>query len=54
MGGWSPGFVVVTVSEDSGFQMTSNIGKSFVQLLTSRAVLITLGPTGEGGEIGCI
>lgn len=33
--------------------MTRRIGKSFVQLLTRRAVLIALGLGGEGGEDGC-
>jgi hypothetical protein len=33
--------------------MTRRIGKSFVQLLTRRAVLIALGLAGEGGEGGC-
>jgi hypothetical protein len=44
----------LTESEVSGPQITSNIGKSLVQLLTTKAVLIALGPTGEGGAIGCI
>ena len=34
-------------------QMTRRIGKSFVQLLTRRAVLMALGLAGEGGEGGC-
>lgn len=48
------GFAVLTESDGSGPQITSSIGKSFVQLLTNRAVLIALGPTGDGGDIGCI
>ena len=50
----SLGFCFVADSEVSAPQITSNIGNSFVQLLTTRAVLIALEPTGEGGEIGCI
>lgn len=38
----------------SGPQITRRIGKSFVQLLTRRAVLIELGLAGAGGGIGWI
>lgn len=36
----------------SGPQMTSKMGKSFAQLLTSRAVLMAVGLAGDGGGRG--
>jgi hypothetical protein len=36
----------------SGPQMTRRIGKSFAQLLTSRAVLMAVGLAGDGGGKG--
>ncbi|KAI1961460.1 hypothetical protein LOZ58_003316 [Ophidiomyces ophidiicola] len=45
-------FVDTESPEESGFQITSNMGNSFVQLLTRSAVLIALGVAG-GGAAGC-
>ncbi|KAI2293176.1 hypothetical protein LOZ03_002311 [Ophidiomyces ophidiicola] len=46
-------FVDTESPEESGFQITSNMGNSFVQLLTRSAVLIALGVAGGGGAAGC-
>lgn len=43
----------VPESDVSFPQITRSIGKSFVQLLTNKAVLIAFGLAGVGGGIGC-